>query len=459
MHTNEQTADLGKHSCPLVFIRGFLLFGPRLVALFLGLTRLALGAAEEKPAGPDSLPAPKHVVVPRLRERVKVDGELNEPAWAMAALLQPFYQNDGSGPEREHTQVRLWYDDQALYLGWTCQDRDIQATFTNRDSHFWEEEVVEFFVTPKELTRYFELEWNPLGGVFDATIENDLDAKGISEAFHGHWSYTAKGMTSAVKVKGQVNHPSEPDQSWQVEVRLPFADLGRSAPKAGEVWRANFYRFNRTTGLPVEQLSWSPTIWPGFHQPTRFGYLEFSQKTVQLPPAERPATWAMPVAKPGLPNLHKVSPALYRGAQPTRAGMSELQAMGIKTLVSLRGLHDDENLTAGTSLGYVGIPFHIWHPEEEDMLKFLKVVSDPARQPVFVHCKRGIDRTGTMVALYRIAIQGWSKEEAIREMTQGGFGYDDLFPNLISYLEKLDVEGLRQKAGIKPVTSAPGSSR
>jgi hypothetical protein len=171
--------------------------------------------------------------------------------------------------------VKLTYDDEALYLAWSCADQDIQATFTNRDSKFWEEEVVEFFVTAKDLNRYFELQWNPLGGVFDAIIDNDLDEHGVSKAFHGDWSYTAKGMTNAVRVKGTVNNSTDRDEYWQVEVRLPFADLGQATPRVGEVWRANFYRFNRTQGQPVEELSWSPTLLPGFHQPTRFGYLEF----------------------------------------------------------------------------------------------------------------------------------------------------------------------------------------
>src|SRR5262249_39656387 len=156
-----------------------------------------------------------------------------------------------------------------------CLDNDIQATFTNRDSKFWEEEVVEFFITPKELTRYFELQWNPLGGVFDAIITNDLDEKGVSKEFKGDWSFTAKGMQSAVKVHGKVNQPGGKDQWWQAEVKIPFSDLGVPAPKPGDIWRGNFYRFNRTTNLPVEQLSWSPTRLPGFHQPSRFGYLEF----------------------------------------------------------------------------------------------------------------------------------------------------------------------------------------
>jgi len=229
----------------------------------------------DKSVDPKSLPAPKRVQVPKLQGPVTVDGDLSEPVWTRAAVLSPFFHNDGSGPEREKTVVRIWYDDNALYLGWTCTDSDIQATLTARDSKFWEEEVVEMFITPKALDKYFELQWNPLGGVFDAIITNAMDAKGVSKAFEGDWSFTAKGMKSAVKLKGTPNNSDDKDEFWQVEVMVPFADLGQSAPKAGDVWRGNFYRFNRTKGFPVEQLSWSPTLLPGFHQPNRFGFLEF----------------------------------------------------------------------------------------------------------------------------------------------------------------------------------------
>jgi Carbohydrate-binding family 9 len=240
------------------------------------LSLFPVGGAERSPAS-KKLPLPKQVIVPKLYGTVKVDGELSESVWKKAAVLKPFYRNDGSGREREQTQVRLWYNDTALFLAWTCQDADIQATFTQRDSKFWEEEVVEFFVTAKELTRYFELQWNPLGGVFDAIIDNNLDEHGVSKDFRGDWSFTAKGMKSAVKLKGTVGNSSDKDEFWQVEVMLPFADLGQATPSPKDVWRANFYRFNRSKGQPVEQLSWSPTLSASFHQPGRFGYLEFGR--------------------------------------------------------------------------------------------------------------------------------------------------------------------------------------
>ena len=247
----------------------------RLAALASALVRFAMAAEPE--IDPSALPPPQRVVVPKLAGAVVVDGELNEPMWAKAAVLGPFVPASGTGRAREATIVRVWYNDTALHLGWTCTDADIQATFTARDSKFWEEEVVEFFVTRRDLKTYFELQWNPLGGEFDAIIRNELDARGVSKKFEGDWSYTAKGMKSAVKARGTVGNSADRDEFWQVEVMIPFADLAEATPKPGEVWRANFYRFNREKDQPVEQLSWSAPILRGFHQPTRFGFLEFGR--------------------------------------------------------------------------------------------------------------------------------------------------------------------------------------
>ncbi|MBI5691390.1 MAG: carbohydrate-binding family 9-like protein [Verrucomicrobia bacterium] len=241
------------------------------------LLSAAAPAPKETVPDPATLPAPKRIVVPKLSGTVTLDGELNEVVWSKAAVLPNFVPADGQGAAREATTVRVWYDEGALYLGWVCRDIDIQATFTARDSKFWEEEVAEFFVTRGELAKYYELQWNPLGGEFDAIITNTLDERGVSKTFKGDWNYTAKGMKSGVKVRGTVGNSGDRDEVWQVEVRIPFSDLGGPAPRPGDLWRANFYRYNRTKGLPVELLSWSPPLLPGFHQPVRFGYLEFGR--------------------------------------------------------------------------------------------------------------------------------------------------------------------------------------
>ena len=170
----------------------------------------------------------------------------------------------------------------------------------------------------------------------------------------------------------------------------------------------------------------------------------------QLPPPARPSAWAIHLERPGLPNLFQVSPVLYRGAQPKKEGFPELEAMGIRTVVSLRVFHGDSSLLEGTSLKGEAIPFRTWHPEDEEVVRFLRIATDPSKTPVFVHCRRGIDRTGTMVAIYRIAVEGWSKEEAIREMTEGGFGYDGKFPNLVRFLQKVDISAIKHRAGLDP---------
>jgi len=167
----------------------------------------------------------------------------------------------------------------------------------------------------------------------------------------------------------------------------------------------------------------------------------------------RPASWATPVeASPGLPNLHRVNASLYRSAQPSREGFVLLDthvnfASGdppIKTIVSLRTSKDDSSLVAASSaLRLEEISFKTWHPEDEDVVRFLRIATTPALQPVLVHCRHGSDRTGTMVAVYRIVIEGWTKAQATDEMVNGGFGFHPLWNNLLRYIEALDVEDIR----------------
>jgi hypothetical protein len=262
-----------------VFAAGVTLGALALVAPFP--TGHAAEPAGQAPAvaeiDPAQLPPPRRVVIPKLQGTLRFDGEFDEAVWSRAVELGPFVLSADGQPERERTTVRVWYDDNALHLGWTCTDTDIQATMTAHDSRFWLEEVLEFFVTPQDLTRYFELQWNPLGGTFDAIIANTLDGRGVSQEFTGDWTYTAPGMKSSVKVRGTAGKPGDTDESWQVEVAIPFADFGVAAPKPGDVWRGNFYRFSRGAGHPVEALAWTPTILRGFHQPGRFGELEFGK--------------------------------------------------------------------------------------------------------------------------------------------------------------------------------------
>ncbi len=145
----------------------------------------------------------------------------------------------------------------------------------------------------------------------------------------------------------------------------------------------------------------------------------------------------------GLPNFAKVSDGLYRGAQPTAEGFAELKKMGVKTVVNLRSMHSDRQMLKGTGLQYVHLPSHAWHPEDADLVRFLKVVEDPANRPVFVHCQQGADRTGAAVAVYRMVEENWAPADAAAELPN--FGFHPVWTEITAYLKKFDAEGTRKK--------------
>jgi len=162
----------------------------------------------------------------------------------------------------------------------------------------------------------------------------------------------------------------------------------------------------------------------------------------------RPATWADRLELSGVPNFHKVSDDLYRGAQPSVEGMEQLKKLGIKTVVNLRSLHSDRDEIGDTGLAYEHIRMKTWDPDTKDVVRFVKIVTDSNRTPVFVHCQRGADRTGMMCAIYRIAVQGWNGEDAMEEMTKGGFGFYSGWQDLVDYVLKLDVDEIKRSAGL-----------
>lgn len=169
------------------------------------------------------------------------------------------------------------------------------------------------------------------------------------------------------------------------------------------------------------------------------------KKSPSPPPDPMQFTKAEKLELTGCGNLYKVSDNLYRGEQPTREGFKQLETLGIQTVVNLRSLHSDRSKLEGTSLGYEPIRMEAWDPEKEEVEQFLTIVTDEAKQPVFVHCLHGADRTGTMVAVYRMVVEGWDKDKALEEMQKGPFGFHEMFQGLPEFIEELDIEALRSK--------------
>lgn len=122
----------------------------------------------------------------------------------------------------------------------------------------------------------------------------------------------------------------------------------------------------------------------------------------------------------GVGNFHRVSERLYRGAQPTARGFHSLADLGIKTVIDVREpgkrARWEKKLVESAGMEYVNIPLSgILAPPPEKVQEILALLENPASGPVFLHCKRGSDRTGTLVACYRIAHDGWENRRALRE--------------------------------------------
>ena len=163
--------------------------------------------------------------------------------------------------------------------------------------------------------------------------------------------------------------------------------------------------------------------------------------------------WAEKLSLAGVENFHRVSAHLYRGQQPTAEGMKNLAAMGIKTIVSLRMSDEDEDvveeLDTDLKLKYLHMPMLAnIQPSDKQVAKFLALFADRQNLPVFVHCRHGADRTGTMCAMYRIVVEGWTKQQALDEMTSGGFGYHPMFDDLLEYIRGCDAAELAKTAGL-----------
>ena len=133
---------------------------------------------------------------------------------------------------------------------------------------------------------------------------------------------------------------------------------------------------------------------------------------------------------PEIKNMQAVNDHIYRGAQPGSAGFKELAKMGIKTVIDLRDKPSqaDREKQVVESLGmkYVGIPMSMHAPTDDQIAKALGVLNSTESAPVFLHCLGGRDRTGVVIACYRIAHDGWDNHKALAEATVHGLSVFDV---------------------------------
>ena len=149
------------------------------------------------------------------------------------------------------------------------------------------------------------------------------------------------------------------------------------------------------------------------------------------------STDAAGITRPGIDNFGEISSTYFRGAQPEGNDYAALAKFGIKTVVDLQadGEASEQQFVENAGMKFHRIPMTTRvAPTPEQIASFLKLVNDPANQPVYVHCAGGRHRTGVMTAIYRMTHDSWTSEKAFKEMKQYKFGADFLHPEFKKFV-------------------------
>lgn len=170
-------------------------------------------------------------------------------------------------------------------------------------------------------------------------------------------------------------------------------------------------------------------------------------------------------AAPQINNFGQISDTYYRGAQPEGQDYADLAGFGIHTVINLTngdGDANEQSMVEKTGMKYFQIPMttHV-NPTESQISEFLKIVNDPAMQPVYVHCVGGKHRTGVMTAIYRMTQNKWTADQAFDEMKKYKFGMEFLHPEFKSFV--YDYYGQLKAAPVvtaqqTPVDAAPAAT-
>ncbi len=154
----------------------------------------------------------------------------------------------------------------------------------------------------------------------------------------------------------------------------------------------------------------------------------------------------------GVGNFHQVNENIYRGAQPHGQGFAALAQMGIKTVIDLRGENSEANAVQRAGLHYVRMHWNGYKaPDDTQIAAVLALLTDSSQWPVFVHCRRGADRTGTAIACYRISHDHWSNQQALTEAKTFGMSSAEIL--MQRYI--MNFKGINLQAPVTASNAAP----
>ncbi len=162
--------------------------------------------------------------------------------------------------------------------------------------------------------------------------------------------------------------------------------------------------------------------------------------------SERPERWAQPIAGSDLTNLYKVDDTIYRCEQPNANDLKFLSSIGVRTVLNLRTNQSDNGLAADTNLELRHASIQARSMTLTNIVDALQIIKR-SEGPILIHCYHGSDRTGAVVAAYRIVFQRWTVDDAVAEMLDGGYGFHMKYRNIIRLLRRVDWDSVRNTLG------------
>jgi protein-tyrosine phosphatase len=163
---------------------------------------------------------------------------------------------------------------------------------------------------------------------------------------------------------------------------------------------------------------------------------------------------------PGIRNFDRVDEHVYRGGQPTSAGLAYLASLGVKTIVDLREPGErskaEERSAAALGMHYVNVPMTgLTPPSAAETAKILGLLEDGGSGPVFVHCMRGADRTGAVIAAYHIDHDKWDNARALKDAKAHGMSFFQLpREHYISEFHRRVATAVASRAAVAPILPA-----
>lgn len=257
------------------------------------------GNAQPSFAGMEHLfTTPKSYIVPYSAQAPVIDGNLAEGTWQQSPWSEVFTDIEGDKKAKPafQTKVKMLWTDSSLFIAAELQEPHVWGNLTQHDAIIYQDNDFEIFIDPANSThQYFEIEVNALNTILDL-----LMPKPYRNGAGAMLSFDICQLQSAIKVHGTLNNAADQDVGWTVEMAIPFRALYTGnrwkAPEEGALWRINFSRVQWHTEikddryvksrdangkvLPENNWVWSPQGVVNMHYPERWGYLQFTRKTL-----------------------------------------------------------------------------------------------------------------------------------------------------------------------------------